>query len=216
MRTISHLVEEEIRRSPFLEEILSEGLGNNAEIARRIKEAIENRRMEKVSESAIAMALHRMGKRRSVAPSGLTFLKQVRDISVRSNLVEILLSNSTDLTGVLDTLSKAASRKRDAFVNFSRGIHESLIIVSSDLMGELPKTLHGDKSVRTKKGLSAITMHLPQNSLDVPGLYYPILKALALEGISFVEVMSVDVEFTIVFKDELVDRAFSVIKRITG
>ena len=216
MRTISHLVEEEIRRSPFLEEILSEGLGNNAEIARRIKEAIENRRMEKVSESAIAMALHRMGKRRSVAPSGLTFLKQVRDISVRSNLVEILLPNSTDLTGVLDTLSKAASRKRDAFVNFSRGIHESLIIVSSDLMGELPKTLHGDKSVRTKKGLSAITMHLPQNSLDVPGLYYPILKALALEGISFVEVMSVDVEFTIVFKDELVDRAFSVIKRITG
>src|SRR3990167_6162331 len=126
MRTISHLVEEEIRRSPFLEEILSEGLGNNAEIARLIKEAIENRRMEKVSESAIAMALHRMGKRRSVAPSGLTFLKQVRDISVRSNLVEILLSNSTDLTGVLDTLSKAASRKRDAFVNFSRGIHESL------------------------------------------------------------------------------------------
>ena len=96
--------------------------------------------------------------------------------------------------------------------------------VSGDLMGELPKTLQSDpsavsrqaKGARTMRGLSAITMHLPQHSLDVPGLYYPILKALALEGISFVEVMSVDVEFTIIFKDVLVDRAFSVIKRITS
>lgn len=214
MRTISQLVEEEIGRSPFLAEIISEGLGNNAEIARRIKEAIEKRRLESVSESAIAMALHRMGKGAKQASSGLSYLKQIRDISVRSDLAEVIFPNTFDISTAVDGLFRAAKGKKTAFVNFSRGIHESLIIVSDDLMAEIPKSLRGEL-VRVQKGLSAITMHLPHGSLDVPGLYYPILKALAHEGISFVEVMSVDLEFTIVFKDEDIDRAFSTIKRIT-
>jgi hypothetical protein len=57
---------------------------------------------------------------------------------------------------------------------------------------------------------------LPEASLDVPGMYYPILKVIAEEGISFVEVMSVRTEFSITFKDQDIDRAFSVIKRITS
>ena len=215
MRTISQLVEEEIRRSPFLEEILAEGLGNNAEIARRIKEAVEKRRMQSVSESAIAMALHRMGHGKNRTPFGLTFLKQIRDISVRSDLVEIIFPNTEDFASVVEVLVKEAKKKKNAFVNFSRGIRESLIIISDDLMMEIPSSLKNHKGIRIQKGLSAITMHLPPHSLEVPGLYYPILRALAHEGISFVEVMSVDLEFTIVFHDKDIDRAFSVIKRIT-
>ena len=65
-------------------------------------------------------------------------------------------------------------------------------------------------------GLSAITMRLPEESLSVPGVYYPILKALASEGISFEEVMSVRTEFGILIRDVHVDRAFSVLKRLTS
>jgi hypothetical protein len=215
MKTISQIVEEEIRRTPFLEEILSEGLGNTAQIARRIKESIEKRRMQNVSESAIAMALHRMEKRRNHTASGLAFLKQIRDISVRSNLVEVIYPNTTNYIGVSDAFMALAKSEKDAFVNFSRGVHESLIIVSNDLMSALPEVAQ-NKQLRIQTGLSAITMHLPKTSLDVPGLYYPILKALAHEGISFVEVMSVDLEFTILFRDSDIDRAFSVIKRMTS
>jgi len=57
---------------------------------------------------------------------------------------------------------------------------------------------------------------LPKASLNVPGVYYPILKALALEGISFVEVLSVNTEFGILFEDKDVNRAFSTIKKLTS
>ncbi|OGG51587.1 hypothetical protein A3C18_01280 [Candidatus Kaiserbacteria bacterium RIFCSPHIGHO2_02_FULL_54_11b] len=216
MRTISQAVEEIIQRSPFLAEAISEGIANNAQIARKIRPDVEKRLYEKVSEAAIAMALHRMGKK---APKNIyseKLIKQMNDLTVRSNLVEFVCVNSSALPHVLDVLSKSASQRKDTFLNFSRGLHESLIIVSKEFADEVAGALKGEKQTRRLDGLSAITMHLPEASLTVPGMYYPILKALAAEGISFVEIMSVRTELSIIFEDKEIDRAFAVLKRITS
>jgi hypothetical protein len=118
------------------------------------------------------------------------------------------------LPEILDAISKSARHRKDTFLNFSRGLHETLIIVSNEFESEVEKALKKTKRVRKLPNLSAVTMRLPERSLSVPGMYYPILKAIAAEGISFVEVMSVGTEFSILFEDTNVDRAFSVIKRI--
>ena len=216
MRTVSQVVEEVIGRSPFLAEALAEGIANNAEIARRIKPDIERRLLEEVSESSIAMALHRMSKKPKHLRFGLKFLKNISDITERSGLVELVFPSSIDPLPALQSLSRASSRKKDAFVNFSRGVRESLCIVNKEFEKVVLDTFPKGSRVRRTDGLSAITMHLPEASLNVPGLYYPILKALAFEGVSFVEIMSVDMEFSLVFRDEYIDRAFSVIKRVTS
>jgi hypothetical protein len=91
-----------------------------------------------------------------------------------------------------------------------------MIIVDREYADGVAKALKKQRSVKKIEGLSAITMRLPESALNVPGVYYPILKALAMEGISFVEVMSVRIEFSIIFEDKDVDRAFSVLKRITS
>jgi len=88
--------------------------------------------------------------------------------------------------------------------------------VSKEFEDEVRSALKGQKLVSRLDNLSAITMRLPESSLSVPGMYYPILKVIAAEGISFVEVMSVRTEFSIIFDDKDVDRAFSAIKRITA
>jgi len=216
MRTISQTVEEIIQHSPFLAEAMAEGVANNAQIARKIKPDVEKRLYEKVSEAAIAMALHRMGKKFQRAPYSEKLLKQMNDITVRSNLVEFVCANSSALPEILDVLSKSALKHKNTFLNFSRGLHESLIIVSKEFEPEVTRALKGEKQTRRLDGLSAITMRLPESSLTVPGMYYPILKAIAEEGISFVEVMSVRTEFSIIFNDADIDRAFSVLKRITS
>lgn len=59
-------------------------------------------------------------------------------------------------------------------------------------------------------------MRLPDESLQVPGVYHPILKALAFEGINLIEVMSVLTEFSVVIADKDVNHAFAVLKRITS
>lgn len=216
MRTISQVVEEVIGRSPFLAEALGDGIANTAEVARRIQPDVEKRLLEEVSESSIVMALHRMSKNRGIPPFGLKFLKHIRNITVRSGLVELVFESSLNSLPALQSLSRVVKNKKDSFVNFSRGIHESLCIVNKEFEQTVLDALAKEGRVRRTEGLSVITMQLPEESLTVPGLYYPILKALAFEGISFVEIMSVDTEFSIVFRDEDIDRAFSVIKRLTS
>jgi hypothetical protein len=216
MRTISQAVEEVMRREPFLMEAMREGIANNATIARKIKSAVEKRLYETVSESSIAMALHRMQKNVTATNYGTHFLKQLNDITVRSNLVEFSFPNSSEVLSKLDAISNKAHRRKDEFFSLSRGLREAVLIVSADLADEIESVLVHVRGLERINGLSAITMRLPDESLNVPGVYYPILRALAHEGISFIEVLSVRTEFGILFEDKDVDRAFSVLKRITS
>jgi hypothetical protein len=216
MRTVSQVVEEVIRRSPFLAEVMIEGVANNAQIARKIQPEVEKRLMEEVSQASIVMALYRMKDRLPKSPYKEKLLKQIGDITVRSSLVEFICKNSEGLPEILEAVSKSARDRHDTFLNFSRGLHETLIIVSAEFEAIVARALKKESNVRVLQNLSAITMRLPERSLTVPGMYYPILKAIATEGISFIEVMSVGTEFSILFEDKDVDRAFSTIKRITS
>lgn len=219
MRTISQAVEEVIQRSPFLSETMAEGVANNAQIARRIKPEVESRLMEEVSESAISMALHRLEKRLKKPRYGLDLLKSMNDITVRSNLVQYVFPNALRAEKTFEAVSRAAQRNNELFFNIARGLRETLIIVSRDLEREVSEHLknpRGDAAGVRTDGLSAITVRLPENSLAVPGIYYPILKAIALEGISLVEVTSVRTEFSIIVENKDVDRAFSAIKKLTS
>ena len=213
MRTVSQVVDDIIQHSPFLAEMMADDLANNAKIARKIKPEVEKRLLERVSEQSISMALHRLSKTVRRPAFGTRFLKKMSDITVRSNLVEYICTNTVDLHVLLELVSQGARREKDTFVNFSRGLHESLLIVNKELDKEVGKALKKE-GVRRKEGLSAITLRLPEESLNVPGVYHPILKALASDGISFIEVMSVNTEFSLIFEDKDVDRAFSVIKRL--
>ena len=215
MRTVSSVVSEIIQRSPFLAEVVAEGLSNNAELARKIKPDVEKTLLEEVSLDSIAMALHRISRQARTPLFGTRFLNKMSDITVRSNLVQFVFPNSIDLSPALGKAAGHGGEKKNIFLNFSRGLHESLLVISAELENEVIGDLKS-KALKRITGLSAITMRLPEESLNIPGLYYPILKAIALEGISLVEVMSIGTEFTTIFADKDIDRAFSVVKKITS
>jgi len=216
MKTVSQAVEEIIQPSPFLAEIISEGLANNAQIARRIKAEVEKKLFEEVSEVSISMALHRLSKNLQSPVFGAGLLKHISGITVRSNLVQFVCPNFSDLSQAFQKISKTTNSKKDVFLNFSRGLHESTLIVSKEFEEEAAHLLGHEKNVKKVEGLSAITMRLPEESLNVPGVYYPLLKAIGQGGISLVEVVSVRTEFSIILEDKDIDRAFSIIKLITS
>lgn len=215
MRTISQAVEEVIGRSPFLAEVIADGVANHAEVARRIKPDVEKRLYETVSQTAIAMALHRLAKELRSVSYGPQLLRTMKDITVRSNLVQFVCTNSPHTLEGFETITRAAKTKKDVFLNFTRGLYESMIVVSKDLEDIAKESFGKGCIVQKNDELSAVTMRLPEETLAVPGVYYPIMRAVALEGINLVEVMSVRTEFSILLKDGDVDRAFSAIKKIT-
>jgi aspartokinase len=141
-------------------------------------------------------------------------LINIGDVVVRSNLAESTYSNSSRLFQKQAELLNKTSTKKESFCTFSQGVNESTIIISNDLQDELTSLMGGENCVSSNKGLSSITLKLPKENTQISGIYYYILKKLAWENINIVEIISTTHEFTLIVRDEDIDRAFSIMMRI--
>jgi predicted regulator of amino acid metabolism with ACT domain len=60
--------------------------------------------------------------------------------------------------------------------------------------------------------LSSVTIKLPNENVDIPGIYYFIFQRLSWEGVNIRQVISTSNEFTILVDEDAVNTAFKVIK----
>ncbi|NMH86943.1 hypothetical protein [Flavivirga algicola] len=216
MKTVSNCVEDILITQPYLEEALSRNIINFSALAIELTEPISKMLKKEVKPGAIMMALRRYNP-----PTALTnsvkmkrVIQNLGDITVRSNLTDFTVKNSET---IIDNHSKILDRinqESKLFYTFTRGIHESNIIISSSLNDFIKDQLKNEKFLAIQEGLSAISVNLPQNNSKIAGLYYHFFKRLAWEGIVLYEVISTTNEFTILVEDEFVDKAFTAIKRV--
>lgn len=217
MITVSEIVENIVRRTPFLEEALARRIINLSAFSREIKPEIEKELMRKVKEGAIVMGLKRLSNRiKKIHKEQRTFFQTPPDLMVRSNLVEITILNSDTLLNKQKRFLEQIKFIQNYFLTFTQGIYETTIIVSKNLEEKLLKIFEDEKIISKFENLSSLTIQLPEGSALIPGIYTFILKALAWEGINLIEVVSTFNEFTIILENKNTDRAFSILKRIFG
>lgn len=217
MTTVPELVEDIVGKSPFLEEGLSKGIINLSSLARIIQPQIQQKLMKDIKPGAIMMALKRLSKK--IKPTNnqrlSSVLKNISDITVRSNISEFAFDNSSSLLEKQRQLLEKISSEKNNFFTFSSGVYETSLFVSQNLEILVKKIFQDEKLRYNMKDLSAITLILPKEAVFVPGVYYSVLKALAWEGINFVEVVSSYTELTIILQNSNVDKAFSVLKNLS-
>ena len=141
-------------------------------------------------------------------------LRQLGDITVRSNLIDYTFKNSESLIQSHAKVLEGLNPK--SFYGFSRGIYESNIVVSASEKRIVLDSFINEKMIDSQDGLSAISIRLPKNNQRISGLYYQIFKRFAWEGISLHEVISTTNEFSVLVEDHLVDQAFSAIKNLNA
>jgi aspartokinase len=215
MITIPEAVESIVKKSLFLEEALFRGIVNLSALARLVKPDVERELMKEAQESAITIALIRLSKKIKQRKERLLGkFKNVPDIIVRSNLVEVTYSNSSSVFVSRKKLLDQLGGKQAYFLTFTQGINETTIIASRELKDKIKSLFTEEDALSWIDDLSSITVLLPPDTAMIPGIYSYILKALSWEGINIVEVVSTLSELTIVLKDLDIDRAFSIIKRL--
>ena len=136
MLTIPNAVEEVIKKKPFLEGALVEGLVNLSALARQLKPDIEKKVGRPVNDSAVIMALNRLVPRLELM-SAMKFKKVVEnigDIIVRSNLADYAFVNSPTLFAKQARLLERISTMKDVFCTFSQGIYETTFVVSNSIV----------------------------------------------------------------------------------
>lgn len=213
MQTIPNAVEEVIKKKPFLEGALVEGLVNLSALARQIKPDIEKRVGKEVNDSAVIMALNRLVPRLELM-SQMKFKKVVQnigDIIVRSNLADYAFANSPTLYERQAELLKNVSSMKDLFCTFSQGIYETTLVVSNTIVPLVDEIFAAEGRIARTLNLSSITVKLPEENAVCPGVYYYIFKELAWDNINISEVISTTNEFTVVVSDEDIHRAFTIL-----
>ena len=213
MLTIPNAVEEVIKKKPFLEGALVEGLVNLSALARQLKPEIEKKVGKGVNDSAVIMALNRLVPRLELM-SAMKFKKVVEnigDIIVRSNLADYAFSNSPTLYERQAALLGRVRSMKDVFCTFSQGIYETTLVISSSIVPLVDEIFADEHNIAKTIDLSSITVKLPSENTICPGVYYYIFKELAWDNINIAEVISTTNEFTVVVSDADIHRAFTIL-----
>ena len=218
MKTIASCVQDIIVSSPFLEEGLSRDIINFSALAKDLNKPISDMLRKPIKNGAIMMALRRYQQPLHLDTSGRlkNVFKNLGDITVRSNLSDFTFQNSNTLIHNHSKVLSQIGANHQIFYAFTRGVFESNIIISTSEQDSISKAFKNETQIGLQDKLSAISIYLPKGNSKIAGLYYQIFKRLAWENITLYEVVSTTNEFTVVVEDYLVDKAFSVIKRLKG
>ena len=214
MKTISSVVEEYIKKKPFLQSALAQGIINLTSLSRLVRPEIEEELGKDIRNGAIVMALKRLSDDLEFRATHkiIKVLKNIGEITVRSSLTDFTFLVSESILDNQTQLIKEVNKNKDVFYTSSRGVNEMNIVVSNLLDNTVQELFKNEKSTQKATNLSSITVKLPAENVSVPGIYYFIFQRLAWEGIVLFEVISTTNEFTIIVNDEQVDTAFKTIK----
>lgn len=213
MITVPEATKKIIERSRYLTEAISKDLINLSSLARYIKKEVEEITFKEVSEASILMALKRLSEDIKPPTFKNVFLTPP-DMIIRSNLFEVTVHNSPSLLDKQQELVKVCGSTHKYFFTMTKGLLETTIIASADLQDELMKILEGEEVVSQFAHLSAITIRLPKDVIDTPGIFYFLIKSLAWDGVNILELVSTYLEFTIILEEKEVHHAFSILKSI--
>lgn len=124
MLTIPVAVEHVIKKKPFLESALIEGIVNLSALSRKIKGEVEALLGKEVNDGAIIMALNRLVPRLEIISSMKLqkVVENIGDIVVRSDLADYSYINSKSLlTKQMRLLDRSALWVTMSFAPFRKG-----------------------------------------------------------------------------------------------
>lgn len=216
MITVPQLIASIINNSPILSENFEEGLINYSSLARKLQPEIETKLYKPVTIGSIVMALKRLKSNSSSHhKSPLQILSKITDLSLRSNLVALTYNNSSSLFNNQSHLLDIAAKAPNSFLTISAGIHETSIFISNHLLAEAQKIFQNEKLKLKVEGLSSITLILPEEAINTPGIHYSVFKKLFNHGVNVFDTATTFTELTIFLRSEDTEEAFSILKNIS-
>ncbi len=212
MITVPQLISSIIKNSPILSENFEEGLINYSSLARKLQPEIETKLYKKVTIGSIVMALKRLKTHDSGRGQLSLALSKITDLSLRSNLIALTFNNSASLFNNQSQLLDIAAKTPNSFLTISTGIHETSIFISSHLLKEAQLIFQNETLKLKVEGISSITLILPEDAVDTPGIHYSVFKKLFSNGVNVFDTATTFTELTIFLRSENIEKAFAVLK----
>jgi aspartokinase len=214
MVTIAHIVEKKINERPFIEEALARGIINNAALAEEMIPEIEKELKKKAKFSAVNMAIRRLSEKLSKSFVAKAKFDSSSNISIRSGLIAFSIHKGTQIQDSLKKIYDLININSGDFLTITQGLNEIFIITNKkyekEILEIIPKRYHKN----LYKELASITIHIPESSVEVPGLFYLATRELLWDNINILDIISTVTEMTFIVKENDTSQAFEALNKM--
>lgn len=216
MQSISDVVEKLLSDKPYLAECLAEDLINVSSLARKVQPEVNEILDSDCGIPAIAMAIKRLdlSVQTRISAKMKLVITNLGDIIVRNDLSSFTYKNSTSLEQRKSELMFSSNLSDDKFCTITQGVFESNFVVSKAMRAEIEDKFVGEYLISSRHDLASLSVRLPKENVELPGLYYFFFKQFAWNNINVLEVISTTNEFTVVVEEALLEKTFSTIKNL--
>lgn len=221
MVSVAEITRELVRSKPFLEDALIRGIINYNALAEELLSQVQERfNGEPIKLATVSMALRRLGDQLS-SQHFTQIERKLRefassDMIIKYDLFEITvgISSAMDLGKVLSKLYEIVPVTANSFLSVTQGTTEATVITQSVYRDEIITLFEEFRKISLIDNLSALSIRIPENSAENPGLFYYITKSLAMDGINIVELISTFSEMQLILHEDDVAEASKAIRRL--
>ena len=210
--SVSSCVKRVVDRSPFIHEMLINGILSFSNYAASIQDEVERAYGREVKNSAIVMALRRYGEELKKESAKTNKGNVEYGIVMKTNIFDVNLVKRDSFISKLGVLYDQISTEKGDFLNITLGSHEVSLAVSEKYRTLVNSLTKGEEILNQMDDLVALSLVFTGDFLQTPGIVYEAVRHLAWEQINVIEIVSTMNELTFVIKREDSMKAFDVLQ----
>lgn len=211
MVTISHVVQDVLKRQVLIQEAINHGIVSYNKLAENLKPQIESELGKTVKHSAIVMALRRTSDKFQKASLQPAFSYSIE--TIKTDISYVVLEESPTLLSKLEKLYSVIDFKKGGILNIIQGNYEVGIILNYKYKDKLLDILYEEKVLDEVDNLVSISLTYSKNFLFTPGILYDVSRFLAWENINAIDIILTKTELSLIIDKRDLMRCYKTLGR---
>lgn len=211
MVTISHVVQDVLKRQVLIQEAINHGIVSYNKLAENLKPQIESELGKSVKHSAIVMALRRSAGKFQKAATQPSFSYSIE--TIKTDISYVVFEESVNLLSKLEKLYTLIDFKKGGILNIIQGNYEVAIIINHKYKDKLLDILYEEKILDHVDELVSISLTYSKNFLFTPGILYDVSRFLAWENINAIDIILTKTELSLIINKKDLMRCYKTLGR---
>jgi len=192
---------------------LSKGVLNLSAFAKRIHPEVERRALKPVRVGTIVVALSRFAKSLAGEDPLLPNV-ELDSIAVKSALAELAFDKTLENKARAANLYKQKNFTQADFLTITHGVGEISIFAPETLIPDVLKAFAPARPKLLLENLVALTVRFGEKYIEIPNMYFAIMRELAVKKINFAEIISTFTELTFLVDQEDLTEVFTLLNSL--
>jgi len=211
MVTISHVVQDVLKRQVLIQEAINHGIVSYNKLAENLKPQIEAELGKPVKHSAVVMALRRTAGKFQKTQAQPQFSYSIE--TIKTDISYVVMEESPTLLTKLEKIYSIIDFKKGGILNIIQGNYELAIIINQKYKEKLLDILYEEKLLDEIDDLVSISLTYSKNFLFTPGILYDVSRFLAWENINAIDIILTKTELSLIIGKKDLMRCYKTLGR---